>query len=699
LGLWAVPQVPSQDPTPEYVEVRLVQIEARVTGKDGKSVVGLTREDFRVKEDGVPKEVRGLRYVGGREVPASKDATPEPDEAKANGPGGLSADEPTWVYIACEFGSGSEFSRAFPSLRQFVEEQRQPSLRISIAGMPFTGNKTLLEAILDRMENSPYGRDTVKPSIDHSVAHMTDLELERRLAEELQNEQGQVSLLPGFGRDRTFIGRIDAIDYYSVERIDRQLPLYGRLALYRYRELIEKISLLPGKKMIVLFRPGLPLDKDTTGLMEEVVSLAVRHRISFYTMDPKGLETGIDVDSPKAALPWAAAAGRRRARGAVLTDQSRAIDYQSGLASLASGTGGKAVENLNDMGAVLKAVSRDAGGYYVLDYRPEKSSNPGRFRKVEVTVGIPGVRVDAVKGYYEPDETKADSKQEKELALYRALLSGSSQQFPINGTIEFFADSQLDAFLVSSVGAHPMKLSGSPEKLKDTRFEMAALTRLRPLGLTQLPTYGESRATYSLTRADLESATQDETAQISLNSEQKLIPGAYRWQAALQNLDTGGLGSLEQMVTVPDFKRPSTPSSLLLTRRVERIEPAEKRKTDTDLLTAGDLRYVPEPGNAFRQGDVVFILLHLYSPSESDCAIAQAGMQMALLQGDTPVLNARAGGRAFISEDRTVIRYAAYIETASLAPGEYRVLALLPNFQARKPGHVEDSFVVLPPVK
>ena len=38
------------------------------------------------------------------------------------------------------------------------------------------------------------------------------------------------------------------------KKIDRQMIFYGRLALMRYLDLIEKMTALPGKKMILLLR-------------------------------------------------------------------------------------------------------------------------------------------------------------------------------------------------------------------------------------------------------------------------------------------------------------------------------------------------------------------------------------------------------------------------------------------------------------
>ncbi len=51
----------------------------------------------------------------------------------------------------------------------------------------------------------------------------------------------------------------------TVGRADRSLPVYGDVALNQYFDLVERLAALPGKKAIVLMRPGLRLEHDNVG--------------------------------------------------------------------------------------------------------------------------------------------------------------------------------------------------------------------------------------------------------------------------------------------------------------------------------------------------------------------------------------------------------------------------------------------------
>jgi VWFA-related protein len=69
LAVAARAQAPPQDSSfSATVDVRLAEVEVLVTDRDGRPVTGLTREDFRVLEDGLPAEVTNLSPVSGQPV-------------------------------------------------------------------------------------------------------------------------------------------------------------------------------------------------------------------------------------------------------------------------------------------------------------------------------------------------------------------------------------------------------------------------------------------------------------------------------------------------------------------------------------------------------------------------------------------------------------------------------------------------------
>jgi tetratricopeptide (TPR) repeat protein len=74
--------------------------------------------------------------------------------------------------------------------------------------------------------------------------------------------------------------------------------------------------------------------------------------------------------------------------------------------SLAIDTGGLMIRNENNIGRALDAIARDAGRYYLLAYEPANATWDGKYRKVEVRVARPNVRVRARRGYLALDPAR-----------------------------------------------------------------------------------------------------------------------------------------------------------------------------------------------------------------------------------------------------------------------------------------------------
>jgi len=62
---------PPSDATVLHISSRLVVLDVVVTGRDGKAVPGLTKDDFTVLEDGQPQTIRSFAYTSSPSDPAS----------------------------------------------------------------------------------------------------------------------------------------------------------------------------------------------------------------------------------------------------------------------------------------------------------------------------------------------------------------------------------------------------------------------------------------------------------------------------------------------------------------------------------------------------------------------------------------------------------------------------------------------------
>jgi VWFA-related protein len=113
---------------------------------------------------------------------------------------------------------------------------------------------------------------------------------------------------------------------------------------------------------------------------------ANRANATIYTIDPRGLVAGPDLDQPVGVVEW----------------QNNITTTQSSLQVLADLTGGFATVNRNDITPSLKRIDAETSDYYVLGYY---SSNPDpamRRRRIEIKVKRQGAEVKARTEYYLP---------------------------------------------------------------------------------------------------------------------------------------------------------------------------------------------------------------------------------------------------------------------------------------------------------
>jgi VWFA-related protein len=118
-------------------------------------------------------------------------------------------------------------------------------------------------------------------------------------------------------------------------------------------------------------------DADLAREVSELTRAANRANATMYTIDPRGLVAGADIDEQIDPVEWG--------------DHVRKT--QDSLRVLADLTGGIAVVNQNDFDKALKRIDAETSDYYVLGYY---SSNPDplkRTRRIEVKAKRPNVQV------------------------------------------------------------------------------------------------------------------------------------------------------------------------------------------------------------------------------------------------------------------------------------------------------------------
>jgi VWFA-related protein len=185
--------------------------------------------------------------------------------------------------------------------------------------------------------------------------------------------------------------------------------------------LVQWLKGQPGRKTVLLFSSGLSVPPGFEDSFQQLVGLANRYRISFYGVDPRGVEVSgrirIDeqAESDVAPTTYGGSTPQQNIYGLNLSKGTRVGSDLQGwgqsvgptpqgpspeaLASLAQGTGGFALERTSSFSKGMRQIAEDVGSYYELTYAPAAAKAEGELRRVDVKVTREGAKVQARQGY------------------------------------------------------------------------------------------------------------------------------------------------------------------------------------------------------------------------------------------------------------------------------------------------------------
>jgi hypothetical protein len=226
--------------------------------------------------------------------------------------------------------------------------------------------------------------------------------------------------------------------------------------------MVKQLSQLPFQKTVLLMSTGLTRPPDQLEYWKSLLTLANQGGVTFYGLDVYGL--GVCQDQPGCPQGTTSAQGGTAAiQGSpVSTPTSSSVallqstagmsqsqstvglgrtdslkpggsstqgpspaaqamesmhqtDYlrfavlsantQEALREISESTGGFVIANTNNAEALLARVMEEVDTHFELAYRPVSPSNDGHFRKIEVKLNKPELRVETRKGYYAVPET------------------------------------------------------------------------------------------------------------------------------------------------------------------------------------------------------------------------------------------------------------------------------------------------------
>lgn len=437
--------------------VNLVPVTVVVRDRNGKAVGNLTKEDFRLLDNGKPQVVSRFsiekpgtpvvlqKEAGDLEPPAEN----KPEAGAAAAPQVL-ADHFVAYLFDDVHATFEDLARARDAATRVISTSMQPADRAAIyttSGQivqEFTDDKSKLQETLARLRPAPVagglGHGLDCPDISYYMAdRIVNLNDPQALQVALLNYQACSG--------NPYVTANEVMGYAQGALHNGEHET--RLAVSVLVQVVRRITAMPGQRNIVMASPGFLVTFDDQPAVTDAINRAIRANVVISTLDVRGLWTppGIDASRPGPA------GGPIVLATINLYMSQEATAQESVMEDLAHSTGGDWFHANNDLGDGFRRLAAAPEFIYLLAFTPENLKSDGKYHKLQIVLREPkGLAVQARKGYYAPrrDAQATDqAKQDIEDAVFSREVI---KDIPLAVRTQFYRSSEADASL--TVVAH-----------------------------------------------------------------------------------------------------------------------------------------------------------------------------------------------------------------------------------------------------
>jgi VWFA-related protein len=442
-----------------------VLLDLVVRDKRERLVSDLKAGDVEVYEDGVKQTPKSFQLVTGREQTVTDERAKVAQAATgtAQPAAGLNAlREINLVSVV--------FTRMSPRSRDFARE----------AVIAFLKNQLLSNTLaavysLDYKLNAlqVYTNDLVAltKAADHASQgaysqYATDNEsVLNQLEVTINNVGGSINVTTGFNPAQSPQMALTTADSTIGEGAILQAKMIsdqrflgsdneGIRTLEALRAFVRSQAQLPGRKTVILLGEGLPVPPERPEMLQSLIGDANGANVSFYAIDVRGLSTKSStgqatsellnragktgdsrtISSQDTSVPGADAVNSNTVFSATPGASSGAdmhiddslllalhADTQQSMRELAESTGGFLVANTNQIEQPMRRVMEDVREHYEIAYSPTSSNLDGHFRKIEVRLKRPGLKLQTRKGYFALPDTGGEPIRPFEEAALKVI--------------------------------------------------------------------------------------------------------------------------------------------------------------------------------------------------------------------------------------------------------------------------------------
>ena len=525
-----------------------------VTDKDGRSVPGLTAQDFEIEEGGKPTPVQGfVAITGDGDVPSARSGMPGL---------ALSSRRQFVLLFDLALSRGINIERARAAALKFLENKVRPSDLVSVVVSTQQGMKTLLGLTPDRDQvaraikgagrgDSPRNSDPLGILFDVGA----DLSLARP-------DQGG-----GGGQ-----GENEARDK-ALQILRQQREAYAKQItnfLGSFQALARQLDAIHGRKHVILFSEGFDssimsgIQGDERRIAQEAVTTGDIWAVDSdaYFGSGAGQEAlsalfatmrGADVVIHSVDLGGAGGDAMDLESQQGSGFKSSTVDS---LAAFAANTGGRFMRGLTNIEKALAEIESTTRDYYVLAFAPT-SSEVGKLRKLKVRLKRPGLNVTHRPAYVVPDPDKPDTRRQALQAAEIIAKGLSGGSMPLSAYVLPYRSPQQGTSL-------PVVIEISAEALTEAlKRKQIALELFGYLLDEKGSVFDFFRATPRLDTAALGAKVKASGLQVLTTFA--AAAGAFELRLLLRDPESQRFGSLRIPVVIPAFPKAAFISAPMFT--------------------------------------------------------------------------------------------------------------------------------------
>lgn len=432
------------------VDLVLVPVVVR-NPKTGKPVGNLEKQDFLLYDRGKLQTITrfSVEKAGARVAPPAPEVERSAEEKAEHpvAPAIVVADHFVSYFFDDIHLAFGDLAQARQAAVKHLYEVLTPKDRVAIyttsgqVQVNFTDDKSELVAGMNRIRPTPVARSGSQACPDVSyyqgdlIENKNDsLALQTAVTEALDcaNLQGP----PPDIQTATVLAKSQARVAVSAGQQET------RVALLTLKDLVRRMSAMPGQRTIVLISPGFYRLSDQIQDETAVIDAAIKANVTVSTLDARGLYTDTP-DISKRVLSIGAEIHKQQ-----MVRESMRADADI-LAEIADGTGGTFFQNSNDLKAGFDDLAATPETYYVLGFSPQNLKLDGNYHELKVKLRNPsGLSPKARRGYYAPRHL-SDADEEAKEEISQALFSREEMKdIPLELHTEFFKASPVDARLM-----------------------------------------------------------------------------------------------------------------------------------------------------------------------------------------------------------------------------------------------------------